>query len=176
MKVMNMMSVANSIEQPVNPAVTIMTYPFKEMKGGDVDFVLFGKSMPVLAASNQYRVVVHDHYPMITQADIGHFIDYVIIQKALVVSACEAEVHPYRILTADADGRQAFLVDVPQGVRGDRHQYPDVFSFRPALIGIPPGFGLDDSLPKRTIKLCIFPREKLLDRTNRLEALMVENG
>ncbi len=142
---------------------------------GSKTFRLFDKTWPVLPVSNVFRVIVNRDYPMIGLDDVDSFSRFAVQHAAVVSTACPSVIHPYRILTVDDDGNEAYLFDIPKDIRGNRHCYPAIYNIRPALVGIPPGCILDETIDRDAMILYRMPKEKLLDKTILLESLMV-NG
>jgi hypothetical protein len=134
---------------------------------------IFGKWFQLEESCNHYTIIIHDDYPMIEKKDVETFIEYAIGKTGCVISGCEARVHPYRLMYIDNSGFDAFHFDISQEIRGDRHLYPDVYSFVPALLGIPPKFPVDSISNYDRLDMYLLPKEKLLDRAILTEALLI---
>ena len=88
-------------------------------------------------------------------------------KKRVVISGCKAKVHPYRLMYIDEEGYDSHLVDVSQSIRGNRHYYPDAFTFIPALVSIPPNVSILTLNLSEDIDMYVMSTRKLLDMTIR---------
>jgi CMP-N-acetylneuraminic acid synthetase len=134
---------------------------------------IFGKKFDLLPISDHLRIILHEDYPMVKSEDLRNFTAYSKEKTAAVVSGCKAKVHPYRLMYIDKKGFDRHLANIPQALRGNRHSYPDVYTFVPALIAIPPGIAARNLLLDENIDMYIMPDVKLLDRSCFTEKLLI---
>ena len=135
-----------------------------------------GKAFDIAPHADTFRFVRHEDYPLINDLDVAAFISYATKRKALVISGCKARIHPYRIMYIDEAGYGENLVDIPQSIRGNRHLYPEIYEFVPALIGLPPRQTVDRLLKDGAgCEIYLMPEEKLLDCSNSLERLLIQS-
>jgi hypothetical protein len=136
--------------------------------------VLFGKEFALDPVSCHFRVALHGDFPLIDEDDLNDFSEYCKDKDTITVSGCTAKVHPYRLMYIDDDGYDAHLADIPQTIRGNRHLYPQVYSFVPALVGVPPGAKIDRGVDPEALDMFIMPETKLLDRTILCDYLLIK--
>lgn len=136
---------------------------------------IFGRSFHLPPISHRLRLVWHEDFPLIEEKDIIDFASYASNKSCPVITGCKARIHPYRLMYVDQDGFDAHLVDIPASIRGDRHRYPDVFSFVPALISIPPGIAAADlGNNPAAVDMYVIPSDKLLDNASLIDNLMIK--
>jgi hypothetical protein len=136
---------------------------------------ILGKAFRIADTSPRFRVIVHDDFPMITEDDVRGFISDSMGKRKIVVSGCPCDVHPYRLMVIDSEGHDGHFVDIPQTVRGNRQSYPEVYSLVPALMGIPPRVSVKYVGDPRKMDIYPMPRSKLLDRSSRMDGLMIRS-
>lgn len=135
---------------------------------------IFGKPFRLSSVSEQFRIVSHGDFPLIGEEALTDFISYSLKKGIAVISGCRARVHPYRLMVIGEDGYDTHLLDIPGPIRGDRHLYPEVFQFVPALISIPPQIWIDDIVNGRqAVDMYIMPEDKLLDKSVVTENLLI---
>jgi len=149
-------------------------YVFNENSTSDETFHFFGKRIPTLKVSDQHRILIVQDYPLITPEIITAFESFSLTRHCIVVTACLCDVHPYRLMKVDAHGYESFVLDIPRDIRGSRQKYPAVYSIKPALISIPPGFPLSAPPEPDQLDLFILDRDVLFDQTKSLESLMMK--
>ncbi|MBN2139885.1 MAG: hypothetical protein JW718_02660 [Desulfovibrionaceae bacterium] len=136
---------------------------------------LLGKRFDVERVAPEPRVIVHEDYPLLGLDDVSRFVRCAAESPLATISGCRVEDdhHPYRLLSADADGYASYAVDVPQEIRGSRQRYPAVYRYVPALIFVPAGVPFPSAPAEGVTAMCRLEREKLLDRSNVLENLEI---
>lgn len=137
-------------------------------------FLFFGKRFPSLTVSDCQRTLIVQDYPLITPEIVTAFESCSLNSPCIVVSACLCDVHPYRLMKVDDRGYESFVLDIHRDIRGSRQKYPAVYSIKPALISIPPGFSLSAPPEPDQLDLFILDRDVLFDRTRPLESLMMK--
>jgi hypothetical protein len=93
----------------------------------------------------------------------------------IVISGCKAKEHPYRIMYIDEQGCDIHLAEIPKSIRGNRHWYPEVYQYVPALICIPPNTPINVINNAESFDMYIMPVEKLLDKSCLLERLSIHS-
>lgn len=133
---------------------------------------IFGKKFRRITKANTRQVIHHPDFPLLTSEEINHF--SLASQKIpkILVTARPCQVHPYRLRYLDQTGFSAFLMDIPQAIRGNRHLYPKLYSFQPALIAIPPGLDIN-IIPPTQWAMYVLPAEKLLDKSLLSQQLLI---
>lgn len=134
---------------------------------------LFGKEFALALISDNRRIAIHEDFPMIDERDLRDFISYSVKKDTVVISGCKAKVHPYRVMDIDQEGYDAPFADISQTIRGNRHCYPDVFNFIPALVSIPPNIPIQTLIPSEDIDMYVMPSKKLLDRSSLIDKLFI---
>ncbi len=134
---------------------------------------IFGKQFNLDAVSEEFRIVLHADFPLIREKDLEDFILYSLKIKKVVISGCKVKVHPYRLIYIDEKGYGNHLVDIPQSIRGNRHLYPEIYQFVPAIISIPPSLPIDNFNEKSDLDIYIMPTSKLLDRSLLVEKMLI---
>jgi len=134
---------------------------------------LFGKMFTSLCDSKNTRIILHADFPLLNDHDLTEFIAYAKTNKKVVISGRRARIHPYRLMYIDEEGYDAFCIDVPQEIRGNRHLYPKIYQFVPALVSIPPHLNLESALDSKNLDMYLFPEDKLLDQSNLIEWLQI---
>lgn len=153
----------------------IIRYSYEKVKTGAAPYKLFGKLFVIEDISLACRVIVNADYPMINDMDIRCFALYGKEKGDYVISGCEARIHPFRLITLTQEGLTSYICDVPQSTRGNRHEYPVVYQFIPALVYIPAERAFPDIVKgDTTAALYKLPEEKLLDVTYFLDELMIK--
>lgn len=132
---------------------------------------LFGKSFDIEPVSARLRVLRHRHYPLVGPDEIAAFAAFASQAGVCVITGAPATVHPYRLLTCDEGMCGRFALQVSPQVRGNRHLYPCVYSFVPALVAVPAG--VDAAALSRPGEALLYPlpRDVLLDGSDVLDAL-----
>jgi hypothetical protein len=153
----------------------VMKVRQEHLEGGSIEkcCLIFGKEFELPAVSNEYRIILHDDYPLIGKQDVDDFLVYSKKKKSLVISGCEARIHPFRLMYITENGYDRFVIDVPQKIRGNRHLYPEIYQFVPALIAIPPKLNLNSALEFKNLDMFVMCEEKLLDKTILTERLLI---
>ena len=141
----------------------------------DVGTTLFGKAFTLQERSSDPRLVVHEDFPMIDASDVRDFMAYSRNRNRIVISGCEAKVHPFRLRVVDEEGYDGPLLDIPQEIRGNRHRYPEIFQFVPALIFIPAGIPVSYSGNAEWVEMYPMPPEKLLDASSLTDSLLIRS-
>lgn len=136
-------------------------------------FPFFGKRFPALKVSDQHRILIVQDYPLISPEIITAFESCSLTRQCIVVSACLCDVHPYRLMKVDERGYESFVLDIHRDIRGSRQKYPVIYSIKPALISIPPGFFLSAQPEPDQLDLFILDRDVLFDQTRPLESLWI---
>jgi hypothetical protein len=136
---------------------------------------ILGKDFSIAPSSEKFRVIMHHHYPMVDENDLRDFISYSLGRNTIVISGSQAKVHPYRLMFIEEEGLDAHLFDVPQSVRGNRHAYPQVYQFVPALIALPPHVPASHLQHLDKADLYVMPQEKLLDESILLDRLLIQS-
>jgi len=136
-------------------------------------YSIFGKIFRLEPRSSVHRIILHEDYPLLTGSDVDEFIRYASSREKIVISGCTSRVHPYRLMQIAPDGYERYCMDIPQSIRGNRHRYPNVYSFVPALISIPPERTFPGTRRAEDLELYIVPPEKLLDSRRMLDRLMI---
>lgn len=142
---------------------------------GALDCVeLFGKLFPV-ATLRGGGVLRHADYPLTTDRDAEVLEDLARRTGRVAVSgrAVSGQSHPYRLLRLAAEPCLEYAADVPQAIRGRRQSYPQVYTYVPGLLALPPGVGLEALLRPHEFLLLPLPEQRLLDQSNSLEALFI---
>jgi CMP-N-acetylneuraminic acid synthetase len=134
---------------------------------------VFGKEFDPVPETKNTCIIVHEDFPMLNENDLEEFISYSEKYKKIVISGCRANIHPYRLMYIDDEGYDAFCVDIPQAIRGNRHLYPEIYQFVPALISIPPKMSLYPLSCHENLDMFVMPEEKLLDKTILTERLLI---
>ncbi len=134
---------------------------------------IFGKEFNLAATSDSFRVILHEDYPIISEKDMKAFITYSVKRKAVVISGCEAKVHAYRLMYIDEEGYDRHLADILQTIRGNRHVYPELFQFVPALVSIPPNMAITALDHGLDLDMYTMPVRKLLDKSSLTEKLLI---
>ena len=134
---------------------------------------IFGKEFDLVPTSDSLRMILHEDYPMVDEKDLRDFISYSKKKKRVVISGCKAKVHPYRLMYIDEEGYDSHLVDVSQSIRGNRHYYPDAFTFIPALVSIPPNVSILTLNLSEDIDMYVMSTRKLLDRCSLVDKLLI---
>ncbi len=134
---------------------------------------IFGKKFDLLPIAAHLRIIFHEDYPMLKSEDLRSFISYSSEKTTAIVSGCKAKVHPYRLMYIDEDGYDRHLADIPQALRGNRHCYPDVYTFVPGLIALPSGVAARDLVLAENIDMYIMSDIKLLDQSSLTERLLI---
>lgn len=140
--------------------------------------LFFGKRFTPTPSESHPIILVHTDYPMVTENLIRHFEAAVRGRTHVIVTGSTVSVHPYRLMKLDKDGHQHYLFDIQHEIRGNRHLYPKIISFRPALVYLPAGVSLKEyarSVCKQGELPELYPMDQtvLLDHTIFLEALMI---
>lgn len=152
--------------------------PFTVVEGGstgrcgDIALTVFGKTFVLDDLSPVPRVVWHPDFAMITPEDMAALYDHAKGQDAIVMTARRACPHPYRLLTENG-GKMEYVFAVDQRVRGFRQKYPEVLSFVPALLYIPPHVAAARLADPETFTPFLMAEEKLLDKTRLLDLLAI---
>ena len=139
----------------------------------DSTISIFGKLFDPAPKSSCSLIVVHEDFPLINEADLEGFIEYARQRRLIVMSGRHAKIHPYRLMYIDDEGYDAFCVDIPQEVRGNRHTYPEIYEFVPALIAVPSGSNLKSALDHKNLDMFFLPENKLLDQSILTERLLI---
>lgn len=153
-------------------------YPVCEQKNSATvirkkdSFSIFGKIFDSPPVSDDFRIIRHDDFPLISEQELQTFADYARKQKKVVITGCPARVHPYRLKYVDQQGFSNFFYEVDQAVRGNRHYYPEVFSFVPAIVAIPAGVDIHE-IPAATMVMYQLHSDKLLNLSLPLERLQI---
>lgn len=135
---------------------------------------VFGKTfLPQERAGGE--LLVHGDFPAITRSDIDAFKDVVMEKPLPVISGRLAEIHPYRVMYTDMNGFAVPLADIPQKIRGNRHYYPDIYEFVPALVWLPENLDFELFMKESTPEMYIMPGAKLLDKTRFPDWLFLKN-
>ncbi len=134
---------------------------------------LLGKRFRVEPVAAMHRIVMHQDYSLIGPAEIDGFTTCALQRYGVVVSGCRCRVHPYRLMCIDEEGYDRFLLDVPQSIRGARQRYPELWSFVPALISVPPGTPFPRDASLKCAQMHPLPEPCLLDRAVPLEGLRI---
>lgn len=134
---------------------------------------IFGKEIFLKAESDNFRVVLHEDFPMISESDLNDFVTYSIKKNKIIISGYKSKIHPYRLMYIDDDGYDHPFAKVDQEVRGCRHSYPDIYSFIPALAAIPPNTSIDFINRHENIDMYVMPTEKLLDNSSLIDRIMI---
>lgn len=134
---------------------------------------IFGKEFNLVPTSDSLRMILHEDYPMIDEKDLRDFISYSKTKHTVVISGCKAKVHPYRLMHIDEEGYDGHLTDISQSIRGNRHCYPDVFNFIPALVYIPPNVSIHTLKLSEDIDMYVMSTRKLLDRCSLVDKLLI---
>jgi hypothetical protein len=134
---------------------------------------IFGKEFDQVAISDSIRIIVHEDFPMLDERDLAEFTSYSETKESFVISGRRANIHPYRLMYIDDIGYDAYYVDIPQSIRGNRHLYPEIYQFVPALISIPPKMRFDLLSCHENLDMFVMPEEKLLDKTILNERLLI---
>ena len=134
---------------------------------------LFGKYFDEPRFSKSHRILIHPDYPVLNRRLIDEFTTFAFQHNRTTITGCKAKIHPYRMRYINPNGYSDFLYRIDQSVRGDRHLYPDVYSFVPAMVSIPPGH---DCLDIRPESLLMYKVEKhcLLDQTDIVDRLSIQ--
>jgi hypothetical protein len=141
----------------------------------EVNTTIFGKGFTLQECSSEPRLVVHEDFGMIEDSDIRDFTAYSQDRNRIVISGCEAKVHPFRLMVVDEEGYDGPLFQIPQEVRGNRHRYPEVFQFVPALIFIPPGIPVSYWRDVQWLDMYPMPSRKLLDASSLIDSLFIRS-
>ncbi len=144
----------------------------KEDKGHN-SVCVFGKEFVLEPISDNFRLALHEDFPMIIREDIRDFIGYSVKKGVIVISGCIAKVHPYRLMYIDKDGYDVHFADIPQSIRGNRHFYPEIYQFIPAMVAIPPNIPISNVQRHDQLDMYVMPVSKLLDKTLFLERLLI---
>jgi hypothetical protein len=135
---------------------------------------IFGKYFRLEKLFGQHCIIIHEDYPLINENDIEQFVAYAIEKTVCVISGCRANIHPYRLMYIDDTGHDAFCVNVPQSIRGNRHLYPEIYQFVPALISIPPKMRLNSLSCYQNFDMFVMPGKKFLDQSLLTERLLIK--
>lgn len=149
-----------------------------EGTSSDRDEWFFGKRFPPTPSGSHPIILVHTDYPMVTENLIRLFEAEVRGRPHVVVTGSSVFVHPYRLMKLDINGHQRYLFDIKNEIRGNRHLYPKIVSFRPALVYLPAGVSFEEyarSVCKQGELPELYPMAQgvLLDHTIFLEALLI---
>ena len=134
---------------------------------------IFGKEFDPVLKAKSACIIVHEDFPMLDENDLDEFIAYSEKKKKIVISGRRAIIHPYRLMYIDDEGYDAFYLDIPQAIRGDRHLYPEIYEFVPALISIPIQMCINPLPSHENLEMFVMPEEKLLDITILTERLLI---
>jgi hypothetical protein len=148
--------------------------PLEKKKDGNT-FEIFGKEFVLDRLCENHRIIIHEDFPLINENDINDFVSYSLKKGAIVISGGKAKVHPYRLMVIDEAGYDGHLFDVPREIRGNRHLYPEVFQFVPALISIPPNTSINGFRSPKYIDMYIMAPEKLLNKSCLLDRLWINS-
>ena len=154
--------------------------PFMVIKAGlsnrceGIWVTVFGKAFCLENVSPVPRVVWHQDFPLILGEDMTAFFRQAHGHGGIVVSTRCASPHPYHLMT-ERNGEVDFLFKVPQSIRGFRQNYPEVFSFVPALVYIPAGQAASRLADPRHFAPCMMAADKLLDKTRLLDWLEIQS-
>jgi hypothetical protein len=143
-------------------------------EAGETSISLFGKGFSPVSDSKNNRIILHADFPLLNDDDLTEFIAYAKTIEKVVVSGRRANIHPYRLMYIDEKGFDAFCVDISQKIRGNRHLYPEVYQFVPALVSIPPSMNMESALDSKNLDMYILPEEKLLDQSILIENLLIK--
>ncbi len=141
----------------------IVIIPCSETAADGID--IFGRVFDVDDCSPFPRLLVHSDFPNIGSEDICDFAKYAQkCGKKIVITGAKSKVHPYRLKYRDKDGFERVLIDdISQEVRGNRHLYNNVYSFYPAMVWVPAGISIKESLQSaQKLSLYLLQEEKLL--------------
>ncbi len=137
-------------------------------------FLFFGKRFPVIPASDRHRILIHQDYPWAALKHRADFELHALECRKIVVSACLCDVHPYRLMKVDKNGAEGYALEIERKIRGNRQKYPRVYSVKPALVSLPPGFDFKEAPGDDMTDLFIMDRDSLLDKTKTLENLLMD--
>ena len=138
---------------------------------------IFGKLFDIDESAGWPRFLRHSDYTNICKEDVCNFMEYARSSEKIVITGTESVVHPYRLKYVDLNGFEREFVKVDKKVRGDRHLYNKVYSFRPAMVWIPAGMSIKEFLQNPQKLSCYLLREeKLFDRSNLLDRLLIREN
>lgn len=135
-----------------------------------IGLTVFGKAFFLENISPVPRIVWHQDFPLILGDDLTAFFHQAHGHGGIVVSARHANPHPYHLMI-ERNGEVDYLFKVPQSVRGFRQNYPEIFSFVPALLYIPAGKAASCLADPGQFAPCLMAEDKLLDKTRLLDWL-----
>ena len=133
---------------------------------------IFNKTFTEPPVSDKFRIIKHPDFPLLNQEEVQTFADYAKKQNKIVMTGCPARVHPYRLKYVNQQGFSDFFYEVDQAIRGNRHLYPYVFSFVPAMIAIPAGIDIQAESAAEMLMYKL-PADRLLDLSIPLERLLI---
>ena len=125
--------------------------------------IIFGKTFKT-DISDTAEILVCCDFPVITAEDIASFRAFAKKKSTVVMTGCLTDIHPYRVMYIYENGCAGPLADISQKIRGSRHYYPEIYSFIPALIFVPPNVNIAEFLEKNTPEMYVMANEKLLDK------------
>ncbi len=161
-----------AIEQNLYPITESENIKTAKRKKGS--FYILDKLFNEQPVSNTFKIIRHPDYPRITDAEIQTFTNYAQKQDKIVMTGCQSRVHPYRLKYTDQQGFSNFLYQIDHSIRGNRHCYPEVFSFIPALIAIPKGTDIQN-ISLEQIEMYQLPSKSLLDLAIPVERLLINH-
>lgn len=134
---------------------------------------ILGKHFTQPEVAREERLLRHPDFPLLGLEEEAAFLAQARAAGRPAMSGCriDSDSHPFRWVGEDVRGYTAFVVDVPDEIRGARQRYAPLHRFVPALLYVPAGFPLSGLARLDGVEMIVLERERLLDRCAPCEAL-----